>query len=336
VNSHLSLAADGEFYQRCENALLSIKPKLGLSSAKYENFDVRIVSQWGHRSKWSSRELLEAAAKQIILSRKVLDGLGFKSEHYINVLIEKHPGTINSPVYGEVGTSLSTGPLAFIRTPNILGFRSLFWGSAKRDDTFETMPRTLLLKALTYDYNAAFSPFSIAHELAHDTELSSSLRSLIWIEARADFLAYAVTGLSEVIWPAGISAIVYDAFGKRMTTHNSTHRSLKAPRVSAKKELIANSNAYHENSELISSLLFQLSNQFGLELSLNFLRWMDQQEPSTLDLKIETSQREFGPEQQQAWENVIDRFFVLANEWAAQKNPKVRAFIHSEIQKRSE
>ncbi len=336
TSSHLSLAAGNVFYQRCEDALISVKPKLGRASSQYENFDIRIVSQWGHRSQWSNRELQDAAAKQITSFRAALSRLGFKSGHYLNVLIEKHPGAINSPVYGEVGTSLSIGPLAFIRTPNIFGVRSIFWGSFSRTDTIETMPRTLVLKSLTKDYNSTFSPFSIAHELAHDTELWTSLRSPVWVEARADFLAYAVTGLPKVVWPAGINAVSYDSLGRRMATQLSTRRSLKSPRVPTKIDLIANSHAYHENSELISSLLFQLSDQFGLEVSLSFLNWMDQQEQNALDLNMDTSQPEFGPEQKLAWGNVIDRFFALADKWSTQRNKEVRAFILSEIQERSE
>lgn len=328
-------------FDSCQQVLLSVKPKLGLASSKHQNFDVRVVSQWGGRSQWSNRTLNDSAVSAITEAKNAIQRLGLNSDHYLNVLVEKHPGAISCPTQ-ELGTCLAVGPFGLITTPNILGFRSLFFGSSRRQDTFESMPRTLVLKALTTDCHSLFSPFTIAHELVgHDTEPYGSPNSLMWKEARADFLAYASTGLAEISWPAEIEAMVFDDEGRILTTQEITKRSLVNPKVASKVDLIANRYAYHENSELISSLLFRFAKAFGLNVAVDFIKWIDSLESSRiLDLERETSLRprgndsmiEHGPQIKQAWIAVVDSFFKAFSEWSTSQNKdqKIRDWISAE------
>lgn len=327
---HTSSADDFGIANRCADLLVGIKPKLGFASSKHDNFDVRIVGRWGARSRWKNRELQEAAITQVTTLRAALRHLNFSSDHFLQVLVERHSGAVRSPVYGEIGTSLSVGAMALITTPNIFGGRSLFFGKMNRDETPETMPRTLLLKALNEDYNSVFSSFSIAHELAHDTEVSNSPRSLIWIEARADFLAYVVTGESQIAWPGKIGALAFDESGKMFVTDLPTKRSLSRPRVKRIKNLLPNVSAYHENSELISGFLYRLGGRFGLEVPLAFIKWMDQQAPiEKLDLEtylVGDKKAEYGPAVSRAWGEVVNSFFDLFVKWLSlQPNGEIRA-----------
>lgn len=336
-----SLAAELTALDSCLQILLSLKPKLGLASSKHEGFDVSIVSQWGGRSQWSNKILNDSAILAIHEARNAVQRLGLGRNHYLNVLVEKHPGAISCPVQ-ELGTCLAVGPFGFITTPNILGFRSMFFGSSRREDTFENMPRTLVLKALTKDYHSLFSPFTIAHELVgHDTEPYGSPRSFIWIEARADFLAYAATGQTEISWPGEIDAMTFDEEGKILKSQEPTKRSLIHPKVASKSDLIANRYAYHENSELISSLLFRFASEFGLKVTIDFIKWVDSLESTKiLDLQREstlrpngaTSMIEHGPQIKQEWINVIDSFFEVFNEWSSLRvgNQKIRDWVSAE------
>ena len=151
------LAADPSSFKRgCNEALLTLKPRLGLPSSNGDNFDVRIVSNWGRESKWSNHELNNAAHENVTSLRAELSQLGFSTRHYINVLVEKHIGAIDSPTQ-EIGTSLYVGPLTLITTPNFFGGKSFFLGSSKVGDSFENMARTLVLKAMTPDFHSVFS-----------------------------------------------------------------------------------------------------------------------------------------------------------------------------------
>ncbi len=339
--SRPSWATGLNLFESCQQALLAVKPKLGFASSKHETFDVSIVSQWGGKSQWSNKTLNDSAISAVTEAKNAIQRLGFSSNHYLNVLVEKHPGAISCPIQ-ELGTCLAVGPFGMITTPNVLGFRSLFLGSFRRQDTFESMPRTLVLKALSKNYHSLFSPFTIAHELVgHDTEPYGSPKSLIWKEARADFLAYATTDQAEISWPEEIGAIIFDEAGKILETQEVTKRSLIHPKVASKADLIANRYAYHENSELISSLLFRFAKAFGLDVATDFIKWVDRLESTRiLDLERETSLKpsgqspmiEYGPQIKQEWIGVVDSFFEVFNEWGVSqaKNQQIRDWISAE------
>lgn len=333
-----SWASTADVINFCQEALVTIKPKLGLTSSRQPDFDVRIVSQWGGRSQWSNQELKQAAIKSVSETKAALKNLGFSHGHYLNVLVEKHPDAISSPVYS-TGTCLAAGAFGMVTTPNILGFRSLFFGDTKKEDTFENMPRTLVLKALTSQYHSLFSPFSVAHELAHDSEPNGSPRSWIWIEARADFLAFAVTGKREIVWPAHEGALIFDDFGNMSTTdHEEVKRSMLMPRVQHVRNLVPNQSAYHENSEIISSFLFRLARAHGLETALKFVRWMDIQESKIiLDLEqIRDSagqEIEKGPAIKSEWRRVVGSIFDAITKWSASQNADVQIWTASELKR---
>lgn len=310
---------------------------IGLTSSKQQGFDIRIVSQWGGKSQWTNSELNDTAIKAIHQTRIALGNIGFDHSHYLNVLVEKHIGAIHSPIYG-AGTCLAVGAFGMIETPNIFGGRSLFFGDMKSDQTLSQMPRILVLKAYTPQLHSLFNPFTIAHELAHDSEIPGSPRALLWIEARSDFLAFAVTGKNENIWPSGFSKVIYDINGNENITSAETKRSLINPDVEYFNDLIANRHAYHENSLIISSFLFRLSNKFNLETVLSFVRWMDEQE-STLISDFSPTQDSNGEEIKKGllvkkeWQRVAEGVFNAITNWSATQDEDIRNWIEIEIQR---
>ncbi|MCB0356620.1 MAG: hypothetical protein KDD40_06415, partial [Bdellovibrionales bacterium] len=221
----------------CHEALLTVKPRIGLPSSKGDNFDIRIISSWRQDSQWSNSKLNNAALENVSSLRAELNRLGFLTKKYINVLVEKHVGAVGSLKSG-IRTSIFIGPHPMVTIPRFFGGKSMFLGSSKKQDSFENIAPTLILAALTPNYHSVFSRFTIAHELAHASEpiylsepSDSSYQhySLIWSEGRADFLAYAISGVSEILWPSGISSTIYSADGKRTQTTDAQGRSLRNP-----------------------------------------------------------------------------------------------------------
>jgi hypothetical protein len=195
--------------------------------------------------------------------------------------------------------------------------------------------------ALTKDFHSLFSSFTVAHELAHDSQQLGAPRGLIWFEARADFLAYAVTSKPEIAFPKGRDYLGFKENGELFKTSIPPKRSMRAPTIRVRADLIANRDAYHENSELISSFLFRLADQFGLEKSLQFLRWMDsQKEQPSLDLDLTPVPPGFerdksirsGPEIKQAWIHVVDNFFGWVDGWTSSQDieKEIRDWINAE------
>lgn len=114
--------------------------------------------------------------------------------------------------------------------------------------------------------------------------------------------------------------VVFERDGRIVLARTSVRRSLKDPEISKGADLIGNPNAYHANSELISSFLFRFAKQFDLGSAVGFVRWMDQQNTGlTLALEgylAELDENGFGPEYKKAWEKVVLRFFDFVKEWS--------------------
>lgn len=325
--------------QRCRNLILTTRPKLGFSSETFNSFDVRIEGHWGGPALWTSQNLLNAAATHITVFQEKLHELGFSQTHYLNVLVEKHPGAVNCPVLGGMGTCLIISPWALIETPGLFG-RSIFFGSQFRQTSKGSTVRTLVFTAFSNDIHSIFSPFIVAHELAHNTEpIIGGSSSGIWQEARADFLAYLVTGEAEVIFPSGHPPHQFSEIGERIPILSPSRRSLKMPVVSKLSQLIPNKHAYHENSEIISSLLYRLDNKFGAQWPIAFINWIDQANEGiilSLDEAVRESTAsyhiEYGPDIKEGWIKVVESFLGALISWSEeQTNEDILHWLKEEI-----
>jgi hypothetical protein len=117
--------------------------------------------------------------------------------------------------------------------------------------------------------------FSITHEFAHTTEPLNSHRSTVWVEGRADFLTYLVTGRTHLLWPRELRQTIVNSTGRREHINSVGVRSISHPYVSHLHLLMPDLNLSHANSELISNLLYRLDLTLGRQRSLELIHWMD-------------------------------------------------------------
>jgi hypothetical protein len=164
-----------------------------------------------------------------------------------------------------------------IGIPGLLGNRTLFIGLTERGG-FEEMPKFLVLPAVTRTYHSLQNRYVVAHELAHVTENPNSHRDMLWREARADFMAYAITGETDLVFPEGIDVEQVRDDGSTYKRRMTRIRSLREPTVDSIERLHPRLGAYHHNSQITSSALFQLARRIGRERVIEFVRWMDRRE----------------------------------------------------------
>jgi hypothetical protein len=260
-------------------ALISrIKP-----AYKNDKFDVRILSSKVSDNSFSPQQLKERTIQEVGSIQNSFLNLGFTFRSYLQVLIEAQPKVIGSLGVSEngkigwkeeVSTPWVGNAREFIGIPNFLGERELFVGKTDKSG-FDDMPRFLVLPAVTKSYHSLQNTFVVAHEIAHETENPSSHRSLIWREARADFLAFVATGETDVLFSEGVDLELVKSDGTIYKQRVTKVRSLNSPTVAKVADLMPKLGAYHHNSQIISSALFEISNQLGQARAISFVRWMD-------------------------------------------------------------
>ena len=119
------------------------------------------------------------------------------------------------------------------------------------------------------------NPFTIVHELTHTTENPDSHNSRYWSEARSDFVAFAITGIGELILPGGIKIEILNSENQVVIERREVLRSLKNPTVANTRDVIPRYNQYHLNSQPISAALFEMSQKVGLEKALAIIHFID-------------------------------------------------------------
>lgn len=250
-----------------------------------DSFDVRIVSDSLFKGNvFSPTALREQTINTIFSMQAAFRDMGFNFQSYIQVLVEAHTNAIKQLVLEEnhkekwVNHESNTPWVNYmgelIGIPNILGFSSVFFGKSNNMG-FSNMPRILVLNAFSKTYHFLSNRYIIAHELGHITEIKSSHLSLIWREARADLLAYLMTGETRAFIPEGIIMETVRSNGITYKETKTTIRSLLDPTVPSIDFIYPYINAYHYNSEIISSTLYEMSQKLGTQKLIDFILWMD-------------------------------------------------------------
>jgi len=131
------------------------------------------------------------------------------------------------------------------------------------------------LPALTHAQHILTNLFLTTQRLARETANPQSHRDQMWLEARADFLAYYITGESEAVFPGGVPITLYKRNGERYETLVTTPRSLRQPTITSRDAIMPSRDASSYNSQILSSALFKMSENLGSQRTLEFIHWMD-------------------------------------------------------------
>lgn len=306
---HLPDSAAGTRFSQCvidrlQDFVIAAKPKFERASWKGKNFNVYVVSSPSEKGLLSPSRTLSRTINELTQINDALEHLGFKQRVYVEVLVESNRGAISTvkkdgknTVFGPAPAQISVSPWMFNYTPNIIGKPRLFWGmNRKHSGDWLTAPRTLVLPIGEDGAQILDQKFTLAHEWAHNTE-PFFIKSRMWQEARADFLAFVVSGRSSLEDGPTVTATSWDINGNwtvKTISEIGGPRDISNPRVVSTNDIIPNLDAYHENSTVISNVLFQVAEHFGAERSLQFIKWLDSSKeralPGISDRKEKTNQ----------------------------------------------
>lgn len=169
-----------------------------------------------------------------------------------------------------------------VGVPGISGKPKFFKGLTE-EGKFDLIPFILALTAMSETYHTLQNRFMVAHELAHLTENLSSHSDSIWREARADFLAYAITGQTEIVLPEGVYLEKIREDGTQYREFSTHPRSFTDPSVRSVNKALPAISSFHFNSQIISSALYEISQKIGVSRAVEFVQWMDEMEgPNTI------------------------------------------------------
>lgn len=267
------------------NLLVTTPAKLGMPSGSGKGFNLRVVGVTGKKATFEPLQLYRRAKSLGGAYVANFEHLGFKFPAGLEFIIETHPGAVTvgkTPFHGAGWASQKMGHafMAFdgsnLKLPGLVG----------RSKLNSNGQRVVFLGAVNEKQHALDFPLGVAHEIAHATEPLNSNPSLIWREARADFLGYLVSGESQVRMPAQVKAKSGSlTSGKVITT-----RDIAQPTVKTPDQGRASLTSYHKNSMIVSSLLHDLSQKLGRDEAVAFVKWMDalppeHQVPMLLPLK---------------------------------------------------
>lgn len=224
------------------------------------NFDVRVFSKHYLRSPFSPVKLKEAAIQNVHQIMNSFQRMGSVFHSFFQVLVEAHPNAVKRILQGN---SIEATPwigefTALIGVTGLLPGHDLFQGRTNKGD-FRERPTVLVLTAVSPTYHSLQNKFLLAHEMAHLTQNLKSPLGAMWLEAHADFLAFAATGIADLIFPEGLHREIMKSDGSTEMRTLTTLRSLSDPSVRTAQDVLPSLREYHRNSQVISSTLFEMS-----------------------------------------------------------------------------
>lgn len=250
------------------------------------DFSVRIASRGDQNNLRSPRELLDTTVATAHRLKRAFEDLGFTFPRHIQMIVDAHRGStwrLSANTSGSVLTSLplsDRGPMvstlacAFEIPGFFVSRKSLRpWSAGSGENPRETI--YMGLPFLTAKVHTLDHEFSITHEFAHATEPPNSHRSTVWVEGRADFLTYLVTGRTHLLWPHELRQTIVSSTGRREHINSVGVRSLSHPYVRQLHLLMPDLNLSHANSELVSNVLYLIDVTLGRQRSLELVHWMD-------------------------------------------------------------
>lgn len=269
------------------------------------SFDLRILSTDRRKTVFLPKVLRARAIQEVTDLQSAYRQIGFSFRSFVQVLVEAHPGAMGQLGLSESGkfiwkdtagdTPWVGSAIQFIVIPGLFRDRDLFVGRTHRKG-FQDKPRILAIPAVTSTYHSIENRFLIAHELAHLTENSHGHRDLMWREARADFLAFLTTGHTDVVLPEGIELEMVRKDGSIFKQKVTTVRSMSQPSIASVGELWPSLGAYHRNSQILSSALYNLEQMISRDRAIEFVKWMDRLEGTEVIPYLEPKPTELDPD----------------------------------------
>lgn len=256
---------------------------------KDDAFDVRLIAQNKKLTSmpFSPAHLLERTVSDTKKILSTYESFGFTPQYYIHTLVECHPGALKIMCAithkWRDSTHQDTSIISnyFVGVPNRWGRNRNFEEAVMVLNSPSLYGVSLILTAYSEEDHSLQTDLPIAHELAHTTEPIESFKNPLWVEARADFLAYISTGHTEVIFPSELFKSI------ALTSKYVVIRSLSRPAISHLSKVVHDPLYYHINSQVFSSLLYGMSITIGEKHAVDFVKWMDQQKQDDIISKYE-------------------------------------------------
>ncbi len=249
------------------------------SSRTDSRFSVRIASSRLTRHPVRPSELSRRVSQILSDSMDQLERLGIPVQSEIHVLIEADAGILGGPrrTYEHGGMEIFSpaliDPVTGIRFPGFFGSKTLkVTHQALNKSDFH--PKKILVIPFFGGEPAVF-PEVIGHELGHDTFLANRQPSKIWNEARADLIAYFLTGISSISLSSPVELRQFDRDGNFVKKPASTIRDLENPRIAHLDDTIPLIDRYHENSELMAHIIWKISQRLGIPEAIELLKTID-------------------------------------------------------------
>lgn len=173
------------------------------------------------------------------------------------------------------------------------------------------------------------TPSAIAHEIGHISQKdydSDWNRSpyLLWNETRSDLISYLITDSTSHTFDKEFFINKMDLLGVMNAVQTHIVRNWAVPNIAHTSQLRPSiEKAYHENSELLTHILWSLSLKFGKSILVDFINWID-----TVDLNRRLSKSNIreasNPTQIEYLRNIVQsrqkEMGSLIRKWANNKN----------------
>ena len=266
-----------------------------------KNFNIRVIGNSVSSSQRSPRKVLKETKKMLKMYIDELEELGLTQDTFYQVLVESELNAVKQLGITKSGAlSWAGNPGSFpwihnatelIGMPALSGQIKLFTGKLKAN-RLGNKPKVFFLPMINEKSHSLDFKFIIAHEIAHTTEPDSTTWPMLWREARADYLAYFLTGETKMRVPPGTEVEVMDKAGVITRKKVDSVRDIASPEVKKLSEVRPSMQFFHDNSTLFSSMLLDMEKEFGKEASLDLIRWMDLHDKSYFLNKPVHSQKE--------------------------------------------
>ncbi|MDB5037510.1 MAG: hypothetical protein JWQ35_1038 [Bacteriovoracaceae bacterium] len=273
---------------------LLMGPKIGVTAFTSPKFDIKIIGKLTRSSKYEPLILREETIKVVSDLLDRFSKLGFKQQVFLKILIEAQP---NMSAYFRKKRSswmlrtdsaddwfspwVGGDDLHYAGVPGLFGGTHHFQGRILSEG-FSQSPRFLFLPVIDSSTHVLENEAMVAHELAHATQIESSHNSELWQEARADILAYLVTGKTQFSFPRPHKITTMNSDGIWFLKDFEVIRDLKEPRIKTVADILPSIVEKHWNSQIFSNFLYEFSIHTSDQDLVDFIHFMDFHPPEVL------------------------------------------------------
>lgn len=265
--------------------------RFGRPDFKTKHYEIWIAENKDHPPLYNRKELVQIVSRKMTELVTLLQISGFELKYPIKIVVENSAQSIairagersKNFVWRLMQLEPMVLPAYLIGIPARLQyFREL----APLNEKSKLIKAILFTKANEF-FHFIQHPFAILHELAHATQDDNRMISPYWSEARSDFIAYALSGIEELVFPGGFKVERWnEADGVMIEETEILSRSLKSPTIETIDKIVPSYEEFHKNSQIISSSLYEMSRIVGAQKILKMIQWIDSQKSINLPNRI--------------------------------------------------